>query len=208
MSNHTAPTPTNSFPPSPGYDEERNALSQTGDQAATEGQSWRAASATLEDPLAGTTSYREKSSMYARFDYAFSEALKNFQAVVRANHDYVILLAFSLAMIGFVGAQIAINHDTGDLFTPVITGFAATAMLFLATIGFIAFICTLFIFAYSLSIGRDAAPSLSASSRGWRLVLSFVVSGVLTAAAFNLFWEGLRDIPYLETQYPFLDPGN
>lgn len=91
------------------------------------------------------------------------------------------------------GTQIVINHDTGDIFTSIILAFAGTAMLFLATIGFIAVIYTLFVFSYSLRIGRDGGSSRSASSRGWRLVLSFVLSGVLTAAVFNLFWEGIRD---------------
>jgi hypothetical protein len=210
MSNQPTPTPVNSFPPSGDHDREKNALSRTGDRASTEGQSRGLGAVASEDqlPRLTTNALREEPPVYERFDYAFNETLKNLQAVLRSNNDYVILLAFSLAVVGFGGMQIAINHDTGDVFTPIILGFAATTVLFLATIGFIAVICTLFVFSYSLSIGRDRGSSLSASSRGWRLVLSFVVSGVLTAAVFNLFWDGIRDIPYVETQYPLLDSGN
>ena len=146
--------------------------------------------------------------MFARFDYAFNETVKNLQAALRPKNDFAILAAFTLTIIGFGGMQIAINHDTDNILTPIIIGFATTTMLFLATVGLITFICTLFVFAYSFTIGQDYGPSLGVWSLGWRVALSFVVSGILTALVFNLFWEGLRDIPYVETQYPFLDPGN
>ena len=50
----------------------------------------------------------------------------------------------------------------------------------------------------------DAGHAGGSGQAALFVVLSFVVSGAVTAAAFNLFYEGLREIPFVGTQYPFL----
>jgi hypothetical protein len=41
------------------------------------------------------------------------------------------------------------------------------------------------------------------------VILSFIISGAITAAVFNLFSQGLTEFPVLKTQYLILlDAGN
>jgi hypothetical protein len=142
--------------------------------------------------------------MYSRLGYAFSKTLQSLHTVLRTRGEFAILFAFVLTIIGFSGMQIAIDHDVDNIPDQIIIGFAAATVFFLATIGFVTFISVLFVFVYGLTIGQDAGTDLQGLmgwSSIWRIVLSFVVSGAVTAALFNLFSEGLREMPVLRTQY-------
>src|SRR6516165_5349013 len=133
--------------------------------------------------------------MYSRLGYAFSKTLQSLHTVLRTRGEFAILFAFVLTIIGFSGMQIAIDHDVDNIPDQIIIGFAAATVFFLATIGFVTFISVLFVFVYGLTIGQDAGTDLQGLmgwSSIWRIVLSFVVSGAVTAALFNLFSEGLR----------------
>jgi hypothetical protein len=145
--------------------------------------------------------------MYARILYAVNNTAKKLDAVFRTKSEYEIALAFMVTIGGFVVMQIAINHDPGNVFAPFIVGCAIATIFFLSAIGFITFICVIYLLAYDLTVGPERgfnSPRLSGWSRGWRIVLSFAVSGAVTAAAFNLFYEGLKEIPFIGTQYPIL----
>ena len=145
--------------------------------------------------------------MITRLDYAVVKTVKNLGTVLKTKGDYEILLAFVVTLFGFGAMQFAIVHDVDNIFAPVLTGCAVATVFFLSTIGFITFISTIFVFAYNVTVGPEPSFDLSSMrgrSRGWRIVLSFVVSVAVTAAAFNLFYEGLREIPFVGTQYPFL----
>ena len=136
--------------------------------------------------------------MHTRFVYAVNKAVKNLQLVFRTKIEREIALAFTLTVAGFGAMQFAINLDLDNLFAPVVVGFAIGTVLFLSTIGFITFISIIFVFAYDFTVGPKRgfnSPKLSGWSRGWRIVLSFAISGALTAAVFNLFYEGLKEIP-------------
>jgi uncharacterized BrkB/YihY/UPF0761 family membrane protein len=145
--------------------------------------------------------------MFPRLVYAVGKTVKNLDAVLKTKSDYEILLAFVVTLIGFGAMHFAIVHDVNNIFAPVLTGCAVATVFFLSTIGFITFISIIYVFAYNFTVGPERGfnpSSLSRRSRGWRIVLSFVVSGAVTAAAFNLFYEGLKEIPFVGTQYPFL----
>jgi hypothetical protein len=150
--------------------------------------------------------------MYARFEFAFDKALRSLRAALSTQGNFGIVLAFLLTLIGFVGMQFAIDHDIDNVFTPIIVGFATATVFFFAAVGFVTFIATLFIFVYNLTINSDTNLDLSSWkgwSYGWRIVLSFIVSGAITAAVFNLFSQGLTEFPVLKTQYLILlDAGN
>jgi hypothetical protein len=149
--------------------------------------------------------------MYTRFRYAFSQALKNLEAVLKAKNDFVILPAFIIAVVGFVAMQIAIDHGTSNVSISIVAGCVMATLFFLSTVGFITLISTIFILAYSFTIGLDASfgsSRLGGWNRGWRALLSFVVSGAVTAAVFNLFSEGLRDIAIVTQQYGLLSNAN
>jgi hypothetical protein len=145
--------------------------------------------------------------MFARLVYAAGKTVKYLDTVLKSKGDYEILLGFVVTLIGFGAMHFAIVHDVNNVFAPVLTGCAVATVFFLSTIGFITFISIVFVFAYNFTVGPGLgynSKSLSGRSRGWRIVLSFVVSGAVTAAAFDLFYEGLKEIPVVGTQYPFL----
>jgi hypothetical protein len=82
--------------------------------------------------------------------------------------------------------------DLDNVFAPVIVGVAIATVLFLSEIRFITFICVIFVFAYDFTVGPERgfnSPRLSGWSRRWRIVLSFAVSGAVSPAVFNLFYE-------------------
>ena len=135
--------------------------------------------------------------MYARANYAFSKTMTSLHGILGTRSDREILLAFLLTLAGFVAVQTAIDHGGADVYSPIITGFAKAIIFFFATVGFIAFASTLFVFAYYLTIGRQTL----AYGRACRIVFSFAISGLATAAAFNLFCEGLAETQFVETQY-------
>lgn len=150
--------------------------------------------------------------MYARLEFAFGKALRSLSSALSARGSFGVAVAFLLTLIGFIGMQVAIDHDFDNVFHPIIIGFATAAVFFFAAVGFVTFIATLFVFVYNLTITRDTSldfSSLRGWSYGWRVVLSFIVSGAITAAVFNLFSQGLTEFPVLKTQYLILlDAGN
>ena len=145
--------------------------------------------------------------MFTRLDYAVGKTVKNLSTMLKTKSEYEIILAFGVTLISFGAMQYAIDYDVGNIFAPVVIGCAVATVFFLSTIGFITFISTIFVFTYIFNVGPERGsklPSLSGWSRGWRIVLSFVVSGAVTAAVFNIFSEGLREIPFVGTQYPLI----
>ena len=134
--------------------------------------------------------------MYMRLDYAASKTLMNLRAVFRTKSGYEIPLAFMVTVAGFGAMQFAIDHNVNSIFTAVIFGFAISTVFVLSAIGFITLIAIVFIFTYNFTVGTDR-PNFSVLSRGWRIVLGFVVSGAVTAAVFNIFYEGLREVPFI-----------
>ena len=143
-------------------------------------------------------------SMQKRLVYAVNKTIKSLHAVLKTETGYEIPLAFMLTLAGFGALQFAINHDVNNVFAHIIVGCAIGTVLFLSAIGFITFICVVFVFAYAFTISSERgfnSPRLRGWNRSWRIVLSFSVSGAVTAAVFNPFYEGL---PLLGTQYPFL----
>lgn len=150
--------------------------------------------------------------MYARLEFAFGRALRSLSAALSVQRSFGVVLAFLLTLIGFVGMQIAIDRNIDNIFDPLIVGFATAAVFFFAAVGFVTFLATLFVFVYNLTIKRDTNLDLSSWkgwSYGWRIVLSFIVSGAITAAVFNVFSQGLAEFPVLKTQYLILlDGGN
>ena len=137
--------------------------------------------------------------MYTRLVYAVNKTVEKLHVVFRTKIGYEIALAFMLTVAGFGAMQFVINHDVNNVFAQIIVGCAIGTVLFLSTIGFITFISIIFVFAYDFTIGPERgfnSPKLSGWSRGWRIVLSFAVSGAVTAAVFNLFYEGLKEIPF------------
>jgi len=143
--------------------------------------------------------------MYMRLDYAVSKTLMNLRAVFRTESGYEIPLAFLVTLAGFGAMQFAIDHNVNSIFTTVIVGFAISTIFFLSAIGFITLISVVFIFTYNFTVGSER-PKIRGLSRDWRIVLGFVVSGAVTAAVFNIFYEGPGEIPFVGTQYPFLLP--
>ena len=135
--------------------------------------------------------------MYARANYAFSKTMTSLHGILGTRSDREILLAFLLTLAGFGAVQFAIDHDAADVYGPIITGFAKAIIFFFTAVGFIAFTSTLFVFAYYLTIGRQTL----AYGRAFRIVFSFAISGLVTAAAFNLFYEGLTETQFVERQY-------
>jgi hypothetical protein len=150
--------------------------------------------------------------MYARLEFAFGKALRSLKAALSTQGSFGIVVAFLLTLIGFIGMQIAINHNIDNVFEPIIVGFATATVFFFAAVGFVTFISILFVFVYNLTINRDTNLDLSSLrgwSYGWRVVVSFIISGAITAAVFNLFSQGLTEFPVLKTQYLILlDAGN
>ena len=136
--------------------------------------------------------------MVKRLVYAVNTTVKNLHSVLRTKIEFEVTLAFMLTIAGFGAMQFAFNHDISNVFGPVIVGFAIGTIFFLSTIGFLTFIFVIFVFAYDFTVGPErgfSSPRLSGRSRSWRIVLSFTVSGAVTAAVFNLFYEGLKEIP-------------
>ncbi len=138
--------------------------------------------------------------MYARLNYAFSKTLTFLRVVLGTKSTREILLAFVLTLFGFGAIQFAIDHDATNAYVPVVTGFAKATIFFFAAVGFLTFISTTFVFAYYSTLGRET-PRITDWGRGWRIVLSFAIAGLLTAAAFNLFYEGLREIQFVAMEY-------
>jgi hypothetical protein len=135
--------------------------------------------------------------MYARTNYAFSKTITSLHGILGSKSGREILLAFVLTLVGFGAVQFAIDHDAANVYDPIITGFAKAIIFFFATVGFIAFASTLFVFAYYLTIGRQTL----AYGRAFRIVFSFAISGLVTAAAFSLFYKGITETQFVETQY-------
>ena len=136
--------------------------------------------------------------MQKRLVYAVNNTIKNLHGVFRTKTEFEVPLAFMLTLAGFGAVQIAINHDVNNVFAPVIVGFAIGTVFFLSAVGFITIIFVIFVFAYDFTVGPErgfSSPRLSGWSRSWRIVLSFTVSGAVTAAVFNLYYEGLKEIP-------------
>lgn len=141
--------------------------------------------------------------MYARLDYAFQNTLGTLRAVFRTNDDYVIITAFTITLVGFCGIQVAIEHN---IIQSLISGCATATLFFLTILGFVTIISVVYTFSYGFSIGCAAglgAPSLSSWSRAWRGLLSLVVTGVVTAAVFGLFCDGLGQTSFAKEQYVF-----
>ena len=138
--------------------------------------------------------------MYARVNYAFNKTVTSLLAVLQTKINREILLAFVLTLIGFGAIQFAIDHDANNAYAPVVTGCAKATIFFFATVGFLTFLSIMFVFAYYSTLGRET-PRITAWGRGWRIVFSFAVTGLLTAAAFNLFYEGLRQIQFVALEY-------
>jgi len=136
----------------------------------------------------------------APLDYAFVQTAKRLRTALATKVKYEPLLAFAVTLVAFWAIQFAIDHNNGSIFIPFIVGGATAALFFFSTIGFVTFISIVFVFAYSLTVGRETRP-LSGWARGWRIVLSFLVAGCLTAAAFNLFCEGLQQFRFVGMQY-------
>ena len=136
--------------------------------------------------------------MSNRLVYAVNMTVKNLHAVLKTKTGYEITLAFMVTLAGFVAMQFAFNHNINNVAAPVIVGFADGTVFFLSAVGFITVISVIFVFAYAFTVGQEhgfSSPRLSGWSRSWRIVLSFTVSGAVTAAVFNLFYEGLKEIP-------------
>ena len=136
--------------------------------------------------------------MSKRLVYAVNTTVKNLHAVLRTKIEFEVTLAFMLTIGGFGAMQFAFNHDVSNVFGPVIVGFAIGTVFFLSAVGFTTVIFVIFVFAYAFTVTPErgfSSPRLSGWRRSWRIVLSFTVSGAVTAAVFNLFYEGLKDIP-------------
>lgn len=135
--------------------------------------------------------------MSNRLAYAVNATAHNLQAVFKTRAEFEITLAFLLTMVGFGAMQFALNHDVYNVFSAVVVGFAMGAIFFLSAIGFITVITVVFVFAYAFTVDRNDGVSskLTGWGQGLRVVLSFTVGGAITAAVFNLFYEGLKEIP-------------
>jgi hypothetical protein len=136
--------------------------------------------------------------MYKRLVYAVNRTATNLHAVFRTKIDFEVTLAFMLTIAGFGAVQFAINHDVNNVFAPLMVGFAIGTVFFLSAVGFTTVIFVIFVFAYAFTVGPErgfSSPRLSGWRRSWRIVLSFTVSGAVTAAVFNLYYEGLKEIP-------------
>ena len=145
--------------------------------------------------------------MYERLIYAADTSVKSLHAVVASKSKYEIPLAFTLTIGGFVAMQFGLNYDVSN---PVIVGIAVGTVLLLSTIGFITIIGIIFVFAYGFTVGAQRSvisPKLNGWSRSWRIILSCAVSGAVTAAIFNLFDEGLKQISFIPKSF-FLYDGN
>ena len=141
---------------------------------------------------------RRKGPMYQRLFYAVNTTVNNLHALFMAEIEFEVALAFMLTLAGFGAMEFAFNYDVNNVFAPVIVGFALGTVFFLSAIGFITVILVIFVFAYDFTVGPErgfSSPRLSGWSRNWRIVLSFTVSGAVTAAVFNLFYQGLKEIP-------------
>jgi hypothetical protein len=146
--------------------------------------------------------------MYTRLDYAVSKTVLNLRAVFRTETGYEIPLAFIVTLASFGAMQFAIEHNWKNIFTPIIVGGAIATVFFLSTVGFVTFASIIFLFAYNFTTGPEPGfirPKLSGWIRSWRIVLSFVASGVVTAAVFNLFYEGLKEIAFIHDAISLTD---
>lgn len=144
--------------------------------------------------------------------YAFKKTVRTLSTVLASDNDHVLVLAFVVSTIGFVLMQIAFDRGFNNISATIATALGTATLFFLSTVGFIIFISTLYVFAYNLSLGPKAGRKLPTSNeapRAWRIALSFVVAGAATAAAFNCFSDGLREISFMRTQYAlFLSDGD
>jgi hypothetical protein len=145
--------------------------------------------------------------MYARINYAVGNTLRGLTAVLGTIDDYEVVQAFALTVAGFGGLEFAINRDAGNIVTSITSGCIVGTAFFLSIIGFTAILATTLAFVYYLCLGRDLSfdlPSLTGQNRGLRFAFSVAVSGLVTVAAFGLFYEGVRKIPILGPQYAAL----
>ena len=136
--------------------------------------------------------------MYKRLVCAVNTTVNNLHAVFSAEIEFEVALAFMLTLAGFGAMEFAFSYDVNNVFAPVIVGCAIGTVFFLSAVGIITVIFVIFVFAYDFTVGPErgfSSPRLSGWSRNWRIVLSFTVSGAVTAAVFNLFYEGLKEIP-------------
>jgi hypothetical protein len=148
--------------------------------------------------------------MEARLGYAFKRTLSMLESALSAENDYIIIPAFIIVLFSFGTMQIVLEHATTSLSTSAASALATATLFFLSTVGFITFIWTIFIFSYSFAVGNKFAQKLSRGrSRAWLLVLSFILTGAVTAAVFDLFCDGLREVSLLRMQYDlFLSNGD
>jgi hypothetical protein len=138
--------------------------------------------------------------MHTRVNYAVGKTVTSLHAVLATKSNREILLALVLTLIGFGAIEFGIDHGATNAYVPIVTGCAKATIFFFATVGFITFISTMFAFAYYTTLGRET-PRITGWGRGWRIVFSFAITGLVTAAAFNLFYQGLREIQFVALEY-------
>lgn len=143
--------------------------------------------------------------------YAFRRTLQFLEAVFASDKDYIVVLAFLISAAGFLLMQFAFDHELSSISATIIRALGTATLFFLSTVGFITFISTLFVFAYNLSLGPHPGGKLGNSRvrlRTWRMVLSFVIAGAATAAAFNCFIDGLKEVTFIRAQYSLFLPSD
>lgn len=148
--------------------------------------------------------------MEARLGYAFKRTLRTLETVLCAENDYIVIPAFIIVLFSFGAMQIVFDHAAISLSTSAVSALATATIFFLSIVGFVTFIWTIFIFSYNFTVGNKSVQTLSkVRGRAWRLLLSFIITGVVTAAVFDLFCDGLREVSLLREQYAlFLSNGD
>jgi hypothetical protein len=143
--------------------------------------------------------------------YAFKKTVRTLSTVLTSDNDHIVVLAFLVSAIGFGSMEIAFNRGFNNISAAIVSGVGTATLFFLSIVGFFTFISTLFVFAYYLSISPGGGRKRSKPSfggRAWRMALSFVFAGAATAAAFNFFSDGLREVTFMRAQYAlFLSDG-
>ena len=174
---------------------------------------WRALMFSLRSIASNVYSDERKSAgrttkgrpMDARLGYAFKRTLRTLEAALTSENDYIFMFAFVIVLLSFGAMQVVFQHEAVPMTATVISALATAAIFFLSVVGFLTLVSTMIMFSYSFTIGSKSAKILSSGrSRAWRLILSFVVTGVVTAAVFNLFCDGIKELSLLRPQYALL----